>query len=164
MNENGSNETPESEQKGVALIPHPDGMSFPNTEFLLITTKPSKNSPVKYEVFERKPILPEEITSLKWEHGMTIGGLIENGMRNVSYRAPFSDVFKKATDPENLTDDEHRKLQTTLETYTSGSRGTTKAEKSARMKADIKASVMNELGLTPEQFEKMVEKQRKKSG
>jgi len=157
-NENGTNGT---KNKEVELIPHPDGMDYPNTTHLMITTKPSKNSTVKYEVFERKPELPKEVTDQPWEHGMTIGNLIENGMRNVSYRANFSSVFEKATNPEDLTEDEHRALQTCLENYMAGVRGTSKAEKQAKMEQSITEKVMAQLGMTPEQFAKAVAKANK---
>ncbi len=159
MNENGSNETTRTE---VELIPHPDGVDYPNTTYLMITTKPSKSSPVKYEVFERKPDLGPDILAQSWEHGMTVGALIEQGMRNVSYRAPFDTIFEKAEDPEDLSDTEHRALQTCLENYIAGSRGTSKAEKQAKLEQSIRAKVQAELGLTDDQFDKMVAKNTKK--
>ncbi len=127
----------------------------------MITTKPSKNSPVKYEVFEKKPIIPADVLSQSWEHGMNVGNLIENGMRNVSYRANFSGVFEKAENPEDLTETEHRALQTTLESYVAGVRGTSKAEKQAKLEASIREKVRAELGMTVEQFNKMVAKAQK---
>ena len=159
MNEQNGTEI-ESTKKEVELIPHPDGMEFPNTVFLMITTKPSKSSPVKYEVFERKPDLPQEILDTPWQHGMTVGGLINNGMRNVSYRANFSSIFEKAENPEDLTEDEHRTLQTCLEKYVAGSRGTSKAEKQAQLELSIRAKVQAELGLTDAQFDKQVAKNK----
>jgi len=150
----------ESTKKEVELIPHPDGMDYPNTEFLMITTKPSKSSPVKYEIFEKKVDLSDEVLARPWQHGMNIGQLIEQGMRNVTYRAPFNGVFEKAQNPEELTEDEHRALQACLEKYVAGSRGTSKAEKQAQLELSIRAKVQAELGLTDAQFDKMVAKNK----
>ncbi len=150
-----------NETKEVKSIPSPDFLDYPNTEFLMITTKPSKTSPVKYEIFEKKVDLSDDVLARPWQHGMNVGQLIEQGMRNVSYRAPFSNIFEKAKSPENLTDDEHRALQTTLKNYVAGVRGTSKAEKQARLEASIEEKVRTKLGMTAEQFAKAVAKANK---
>ncbi|KKN14814.1 hypothetical protein LCGC14_0992230 [marine sediment metagenome] len=157
MNELKGEKAPKNE---VMLLSHPDSENFPPSEFLSITTKPSKSAPVKYEVFERKPDLSQEILDTPWQHGMTVGGLINNGMRNVSYRANFPAIFEKAENPEDLTEDEHRALQACLEKYVAGSRGKTKAEKEAELEQSIRAKVQAELGLTDAQFDKMVAKNK----
>ena len=150
------------EIKEVELIPHPDGENYPNDEWLMITTKPSKNSSVKYEVFIRKPQVDESILAQDYGYGLTIGDLLNAGMRNVSYRAPFNGVFSGVDDPESLTDDDHRKLQACLDNYKAGRKGVTKAEKEKAIIQSAKEKLLQELGIDEAKFEKMKAKAQNK--
>jgi len=152
----------EKETKEVEGIPHPDAENYPNTEWYMVTTKPYKTAPVKYEVFMRMHQVPEEICAREYGYGLTIGGLLDAGMKNISYRAQFkAKVFSKAGDPENLTDDEHRALQDTLDNYKAGVRGTPKKTQ-AQIKAETEAEMRN--GLSKEEFDEMVAAYKKKKG